>query len=140
MLGDLLAQGKFQWGGRWETTRYNLDCLGLALRARAIICPAAPLLPDFSWVYDFYTRETLPPLLVAELLAAHTQSQLVVRPEPGDLALVQGARGTALGTFVGDWEGVEDGVLLWGLDEKPVIEPDYCLANLMGYWHVLPVD
>jgi hypothetical protein len=137
-LDDILALGGFRWGGRWGLNQWRVDCLGLAIEARYRLCPDEPELPDFDWIYAKYERHTIPPNTIGKILQRHKQAHLTQNPQPGDLALIQGDRGMALGTFVGTYKAVDSGVLLFGLDERPCIEPDCQLPNLLSYWRVAP--
>lgn len=135
-FSDLIITGKFLWRGRWHLTAPGMDCLGLAIEVRRRIIPNAEPLPDFKEIYEQYDRTTLPPNLILELVDNHPATKLVDLPKLGDLAVIEGDRGMALGTFVGNCDGVEDGVILFGLDEKPLLIADCKLPNLVGYWRV----
>jgi hypothetical protein len=136
MFDQLLKLGSFKWGGRWSTESWEMDCFGMVLYARSILCPGEPLLPNYDWCYKEFTRETFPATLIASLLKSADQASIVQFPSPGDLALLRGANGFALGTYVGDYGAIDSGVLLFDLDGKPVVEPDYRLPNLVNYWRV----
>ncbi len=135
-FSDLIIVGEFLWQGRWHLTAPGMDCLGLAIEVRRRILPAATPLPDFNEIYRQYNRNTLPPNLILELVTSHPTTRSASRPEAGDLAVIEGERGMALGTFVGDCDGTKDGVILFGLEEKPISIADCRLPNLIGYWRV----
>jgi hypothetical protein len=50
--------------------------------------------------------------------------------------VLEGTRGAALGTFIGEYGKISDAVILFGSDELPVIVPDWSLPNLIGYFLV----
>jgi hypothetical protein len=139
MFRDLLATGEFLWGGRWHLTAPGIDCLGLAIEVRRRLLPKASPLPEFkAEVYDKYDRGSMPFNLVLELMENHPTTKSVITPKQGDLAVVEGDRGMALGTYIGDRDRVRDGVMLFGVDERPIVVADYRLANLVGYWRYTP--
>lgn len=135
-FSDLIIVGEFLWQGRWHLTAPGMDCLGLAIETRRRILPNADPLPDFKEIYQQYNRDSLPPNLILELMESHSTTKRVDLPKVGDLAVIEGDRGMALGTFVGSTDGVKDGVILFGLEEKPILIPDCKLPNLIGYWRV----
>jgi hypothetical protein len=76
--------------------------------------------------------------LVLELMENHPTTKSVITPRQGDLAVVEGDRGMALGTYIGDYDRVKNGVILFGVNERPIIIADYRLASLVGYWRYTP--
>jgi hypothetical protein len=134
MLKDLLSTGIFLWGGRWHLTAPGIDCLGLAIEVRGRILPNAEQLPDFPEIYSKFSRDKLPFDRVLELVSNHLRTTIVGLPTVGDLAVIEGDRGMILGTFVGDYDGVKDGVIFFGIEERPIIVADCKIVDLQGYW------
>jgi len=134
MFNDLLTTGKFSWGGRWHLTAPGIDCLGLAIEVRRRLLPNASPLPDFKTeVYDRYDRDSMPPNLVLELMENHPMTKSTSTPNEGDLAVIEGDRGMALGTYIGEGD-----VILFGVNERPIVVADYRLVSLVGYWRYEP--
>jgi cell wall-associated NlpC family hydrolase len=130
-VSDLL-RCPFAWGGRWSLSGhpFGLDCYGLVLEVRRRL--GFDSLPGFEEIYQEFDRSSLPPRKILEL--ANTHGGRVDRPVPGDIAVLEGKNGTALGCYIGSHEGESHAVILFGEDELPVVEPDYNLPNLLGYW------
>jgi hypothetical protein len=139
MFDDLLDSGEFLWGGRWHLTAPGIDCLGLAIEARRRLLPNSPPLPEFKIeVYDKHDRNSMPHRLALDLMENHPTTKLVTTPKVGDLAVIEGDRGMAIGAFVGSVGKIKDGVLLFGVNERPIVIADYRLASLVGYWRYTP--
>jgi hypothetical protein len=134
MLNDLLTTGIFLWGGRWHLTAPGIDCLGLAIEVRRRILPGAEPLPDFPKIYTRYKREQLPSFQVLDMVCDHPRTEPIGLPIVGDLAVIEGDRGMILGTFVGDYDQIKDGVIFFGIDERPIIVADCKVMDLQGYW------
>lgn len=129
-LSDLLAI-EFEWGGRYPVN-HGIDCLGLAIEVRRRLLPDSAPLPEFDEIYALYDRYSIPRDEIARQMQASDRAKLVELPSVGCLAMLDGANGIALGTFIG-----EDKVILFGTDERPIIVPDYLLQNLIGYYEVV---
>lgn len=128
-LKDLLSI-EFEWRGRFGQSR-GLDCLGLAQEVRRRLLPDAEPLPDFEDVYERYDRESIPLDEVYVHMLASSRATPVDIPSVGCLAILDGTKGVALGTFIGD-----DFVILFGDNERPRIIKDYFLPTLLGYYAI----
>lgn len=130
-----LLECDFEWGGRFGKSK-GLDCLGLAIEVRRRILPLADPLPEFEDVYARYDRDTISSNEIYIQMLASDRARSVESPSIGCLAVIEGERGAALGTFIGNFDKTADAVILFGLSEKPIIVPDFSLPNLIGYFSV----
>jgi hypothetical protein len=130
---DSLIGIEFAWGERLSTSN-RCDCLGLAIAARRLLLPLADPLPELDWVYQRYTRETLPPRLVLNYVSRHTRSTKQEIPSVGDLAVVLGSRGAILGT-VAALPAEVPMVLAFGQDATArLFQP--AEIRLLGHWRI----
>lgn len=130
-----LLECDFEWGGRFGKSK-GLDCLGLAIEVRRRILPLANQLPDFADIYTMYDRDTIPHDEIYVQMLASPRADAVDIPTIGCLAVIEGERGAALGTFIGNFDRIQDAVILFGVKERPIIVPDFSLPNLIGYFSV----
>ena len=132
MLDELESISKnyeFNWRLR---NCYTLHCL-----IRSTITPNRPELPDYGWVFAKFSRNNCPPNIISRLLIKSGRAKIIDRPEIGDIVLLAGEKGEAIGTYLGDIHPkCQDGVIMFGVEEKPVMVPDWLLPNVISYWDI----
>jgi hypothetical protein len=123
-----LTKIPFLWCGR---TDKGLDCLGLAIKAREILLPDLEPLPDPLSHYRRYKRHELPPGYLFGEVNRNPRSSRVDEPSIGDLVVLRGIFGAALGTVVGD-----DSVICFDWTEYPIFRHESTL-DVIGFWRVV---
>jgi hypothetical protein len=123
-----LMRVPFAWCGR---SLDGLDCMGLAVEARKILLPDLEPLPDPVKHYQRYKRHDIPPGYLFGEVSRNPRSNKVDEPAVGDLAVLRGVYGAALGTVVGD-----DSIIFYDATEYPAIRHESTL-DVIGFWRVI---
>lgn len=130
---EKLVDIPFSWG---ETDLNNgLDCYQLAKLARKALLPTLKPFPDYDYIYNYHSRESIPPSTILDLFQTNERASQIIWKEDlqiGDIGLISCRYGVGMMTYLG-----AKYYLGFNSHEISAIIPDRLISSfILSYWRV----